>query len=84
MDYRKSWKLMWAALVVGLLVMYLFVWTGHMVFAYLGVLTMLAGVGQTVKFCRCPYCGAMLHLRGGMPKRCEACGKGLPGGKEKD
>ena len=84
MDYRKSWKLMWAALVVGLLVMYLFVWTGHMVFAYLGVLAMLAGVGQTFKFCRCPYCGAMLHLRGGMPKRCGACGKNLPGGKEKD
>ncbi len=83
MDHRKSYRLMWISLVVGVLVMYLFLGTGKMLFAYLGVLIMLVGVGQTFKFCRCPYCGAMLRTRGKMPKKCEACGKDLPDGKKK-
>ena len=78
MNYRKSFWLMWALCVVGLLLLYLFVAVGHIAIAYAGVLCMLAGLGQTVKFFRCPYCGKLWRLRGGIPKECPYCGK-FPG-----
>ena len=70
MNYRKSFWLMWALCVAGLLLLYLFVAVGHIAIAYAGVLCMLAGLGQTVKFFRCPYCGKLWRLRGGIPKEC--------------
>ena len=75
MNYRKSFWLMWALCVAGLLLLYLFVAVGHIAIAYVGVLCMLAGLGQTVKFLRCPYCGKLWSMRGGIPKECPYCGK---------
>ena len=75
MNYRKSFWLMGALCVAGLLLLYLFVAVGHIAIAYAGVLCMLAGLGQTVKFFRCPYCGKLWRLRGGIPKECPYCGK---------
>ena len=76
MNYRKSFWLMWALCVAGLLLLYLFVAVGQIAIAYAGVLCMLAGLGQTVKFFRCPYCGKLWRLGGGIPKG------GPYGGKE--
>ena len=50
MNYRKSFWLMWALCVVGLLLLYLFVAVGHIAIAYAGVLCMLAGLGQTLVY----------------------------------
>lgn len=75
MNYRKSFWLMWALCVVGLLLLYLFVAVGHIAIAYAGVLCMLAGLGQTVKFFRCPYCGKLWRLRGGFPRNVRIAGR---------
>ena len=82
MNYRKSYYLLWASFLVGILLMYLYVGVGHLVIAYLGAICMLTGIGQMIKFYRCPYCGTLLRLRGGIPKKCEACGEDLTGGKK--
>ena len=35
------------------------------------------GMGQTVFFCKCPYCGSNFNIRAKLPKFCPACGKRL-------
>ncbi len=75
MNYRKSFYLLWILCAVGLGLMYLYVAIGHMVLAYAGVLCMLGGFAQTLKFFRCPHCGKLWRLRGGIPKTCPECGE---------
>ena len=41
MNYRKSFWLMWALCVAGLLLLYLFVAVGHIAIAYAGVLPLI-------------------------------------------
>ena len=43
----------------------------------LGVAAAIAGVVQAMFFCRCPYCGESLEIRGGLPNYCPVCGKKL-------
>ena len=75
MNYRKSFYLLWILFAVGLVLMYAYVASGAMPLAYVGVLCMIAGFLQTVKFFRCPHCGALWRIRGGIPKVCPECGK---------
>ena len=75
MNYRKSFYLLWILFVVGVALMYVYVAVDVMALAYVGVLCMLGGFLQTVKFFRCPNCGALWRIRGGIPKGCPECGK---------
>ena len=42
-----------------------------------GIVIMVLGMGQTVFFCKCPYCGSNFNIRAKLPKFCPACGKRL-------
>ena len=75
MNYRKSFYLLWVLFMVGVALMYAYVAMGALPLAYVGVLCMIAGFLQTVKFFRCPHCGALWRIRGGIPKVCPECGR---------
>lgn len=41
----------------------------------LSVLVFILGSVQMSIYCRCPHCGASLHVRGYFPHNCPKCGK---------
>ena len=40
-----------------------------------GLLLMASSILWHILFVRCPHCGSLFHLRGGIPKYCPECGK---------
>ena len=40
-----------------------------------GLILIISGMVWHVLFVRCPHCGSILRLRGGIPKHCPNCGK---------
>ncbi len=42
-----------------------------------GIGIMVLGMGQTVLFCKCPYCGSNFNIQRKLPKFCPTCGKRL-------
>ena len=77
MDYRKSYRIyniaVWVCLVLVLFArLAKSLWMG-----IAGIVIMVLGMGQTVFFCKCPYCGPNFNIRAKLPKFCPACGKRL-------
>ena len=66
MDYRKSYRIYRIA-----------VWVFLVLVLFAGIVIMVLGMGQTVFFCKCPYCGSNFNIRAKLPKFCPACGKRL-------
>ena len=81
MDYKKSHRILWICLIGALALSII-----NCVLAYVNesaaivgiavaVLVAAAGIIQAIRFFRCPYCGKLWRLRGGIPKECPNCGK---------
>ena len=39
-----------------------------------GIVIMVLGMGQTIFFCKCPYCGSNFNIRAKLPKFCRRAG----------
>lgn len=77
MDYRKSYRIYRIAVWV-FLVLVLFASLAEILWMGIaGIVIMVLGMGQTVFFCKCPYCGLNFNIRAKLPKFCPACGKRL-------
>ncbi len=77
MNYRQSCRLMKIALGIGAAAGFLGALLELGAMMALGVAAAIAGVVQAMFFCRCPYCGESLEIRGGLPNYCPVCGKKL-------
>ena len=77
MDYRKSYRIYRIAVWV-FLVLVLFARLAEILWMGIaGIVIMVLGVGQTIFFYKCPYCGSNFNIRAKPPKFCPACGKQL-------
>ena len=79
MDFRKSYRIyhiaVWVFLALGCC---LRGWRRAFgIEGSRGIVIMVLGMGQTVFFCKCPYCGSNSDIRAKLPKFCPACGKRL-------
>lgn len=77
MNYRKSYYLLVASVVVCMAIMGLGMTSDADWLMAVGIVVMLAGVGQGIAFIRCPHCGHSLEVRHGLTKYCPHCGNKL-------
>lgn len=81
MDYRKSWRLERLCIFIGGILAVTAALFHAALFLCAGSMVTVAGVLQSVAFCRCPACRAFLDPRGGLPNYCPDCGKPLADAK---
>lgn len=77
MDYRKSYRIYKIAVWVYLVLVLFASLAESLWMGIAGIVIMVLGMGQTVFFCKCPYCGSNFNIRAKLPKFCPACGKRL-------
>ena len=77
MDYRKS-RLILDVFGAGALLFGLFgILTEILWVEIVCIVLFVLGMGQTVFFYKCPYCGSHFNFRERTPKFCPNCGKEL-------
>jgi len=77
MDYKKSYLLFHIGLYTGLVLCLVSLMIKVRLPGILGIIIMVSGILQTVRFYRCPHCHKALDFRGKKPKYCPECGHPL-------
>ena len=77
MDYKKSYLLFHIGLYTGLVLCLVSLMIKVRLPGILGIIIMVSGILQTVRFYRCPHCHKALDFRGQKPKYCPECGHPL-------
>lgn len=76
--YRQSYRLLYVFFGAAFFLGFIAAVLEFEPLIYIGMAVVLAGVIQSVIFCRCPHCGRLLGMRrGGMPAYCPDCGEKL-------
>lgn len=83
MNYKKSYLFLMCGLWGGIILAFIGLIMGQSgiavgnVIAFIGLIGIVAGMGQAFRFYKCPKCGKRLNMRGRRPDYCPACGKKL-------
>lgn len=77
MNYKKSYMLLWAGLLAGVILFFMgFVQDSRPLF-WSGIVVAVLGVVQTRAFYRCPHCGGRFSSHGPLVRKCPHCGEEL-------
>ena len=78
MDLKKLDRLYGILVVTGMILVLLGVFVFDQLWiAMAGAVPACVAIGLEWTFAKCPYCGAGLSMRFGVPSRCPRCGKKL-------
>lgn len=83
MDYKKSYTILNVSVIGGAVIVFIglsigtkIVLLGNFIGA-VGIISMLAGIGQAFVYYKCPHCKKPINIRGKKPNHCPDCGYNL-------
>lgn len=80
MDYKKSYTILTMGVMGGAVIAFVGLSIGTKMallgnfIGAIGIISMLAGIGQTFVYYKCPNCKRPLNIRGKKPNHCPDCG----------